>query len=806
MTNKIVSQMTLSLGNDTTIEIPIGGGIGGVASATGGSELIIKSIDEAGESRVRKYVLPVDEAEELLIFESGEEGSTESLVLSNGKAIGDYTIAAGQDEDGSVAIAGCKGFFYLSHFGTDVYLSLAQGREEWSDEAQALLDKWDGKKINIVGSHKHTMCSQVIAIAGNCIAVDKLPFGDQIPFDTDDDNKYKPVDWSTLTNPDWDDGAVYCPELPEAGVVRFGRGAKSIGAASVAAGTYSLAEGKQTLAANDYAHAEGRWTKAGYASHAEGYNTLAIGQGAHSEGHDTAASAHSSHAEGKASIASGAAAHAEGWGASASGEASHAEGYQSQSTGKYSHAEGGVSQASGNYSHSEGVRTKATKTGAHSEGELTEANGQYSHAEGKNTITNDLAGHVQGKYNLTTSGYAHVVGNGEANKPSDAHRLDWNGNAWFAGDITMKGDKKVASEEYVENTIAELVDSAPAALNTLNELAAALNDDANFATTMTTELSKKATKDELTAGLATKAPAGYGYGESPIYLGTGLDDAKLMNAITEQYAKLNNLDTMLVVWQDDNPDWRWFGQLTKSSNSYGSLVVHSAFGKGTMKMRTLYNGEWSGWVAFAPAGWGLAEETGMWVDDCDKATKNGWYKVNGQCDNIPVNSSCSLFTATYDASNLAQTLSTQDGYILKRVRFGGEWKPWEWENPPMLAGVEFRTTERWNSKPVYVKRISISSIVQTNTNDGGTKFMSVAWVNGSENAKPISSTGLMRHNNSYRPMPVHSYDNTGTPILTYDVETEVASDGKCYMFLFMLNDTFKYNEASAEIVIKYIKE
>lgn len=45
--------------------------------------------------------------------------------------------------------------------------------------------------------------------------------------------------------------------------------------------------------------------------------------------------------------------------------------------------------------------------------------------------------------------------------------------------------KKVATEQYVNTEITNLVDSAPETLNTLNELAAALNDDANFSTTIT---------------------------------------------------------------------------------------------------------------------------------------------------------------------------------------------------------------------------------------------------------------------------------------------------------------------------------
>ena len=48
-----------------------------------------------------------------------------------------------------------------------------------------------------------------------------------------------------------------------------------------------------------------------------------------------------------------------------------------------------------------------------------------------------------------------------------------------------------AATTYVDNQIAGLVDSAPGALDTLNELAAALGDDANYAATVTTSLASK---------------------------------------------------------------------------------------------------------------------------------------------------------------------------------------------------------------------------------------------------------------------------------------------------------------------------
>jgi len=48
-----------------------------------------------------------------------------------------------------------------------------------------------------------------------------------------------------------------------------------------------------------------------------------------------------------------------------------------------------------------------------------------------------------------------------------------------------------ATESYVTTAVSNLIDAAPASLDTLNELAAALNDDANFATTVTDSIATK---------------------------------------------------------------------------------------------------------------------------------------------------------------------------------------------------------------------------------------------------------------------------------------------------------------------------
>lgn len=68
-------------------------------------------------------------------------------------------------------------------------------------------------------------------------------------------------------------------------------------------------------------------------------------------------------------------------------------------------------------------------------------------------------------------------------------------------DIDLTG---LATETYVGTAISNLVDSAPGTLDTLNELAAALGDDANFATTVTSSLAGKANSVDVDAELLLK--------------------------------------------------------------------------------------------------------------------------------------------------------------------------------------------------------------------------------------------------------------------------------------------------------------
>jgi len=67
---------------------------------------------------------------------------------------------------------------------------------------------------------------------------------------------------------------------------------------------------------------------------------------------------------------------------------------------------------------------------------------------------------------------------------------------------------KVATTAYTDAAVAALADSAPATLNTLNELAAALGDDASYATTTATALGLKAPLASPTFTGTVGLPAG----------------------------------------------------------------------------------------------------------------------------------------------------------------------------------------------------------------------------------------------------------------------------------------------------------
>lgn len=244
-----------------------------------------------------------------------------------------------------------------------------------------------------------------------------------------------------------------------------------------ATGECSHAEGHANIASGDSSHAEGSMTAAsGFTAHSEGAWTVASGDRSHAEGWQTTASAPAGHAEGTTTTADGESSHAEGYRSRATGRYAHAEGNYTQATVEATHAEGAQTSAIAIGAHAEGLNTIAGGIAAHTEGSHTETKSDYAHAEGFYTTAQRKSQHTEGEYNvLDTTGntgsrgsFVHIVGNGTAdNARSNAHTLDWAGNAWYAGNVYVgstsgvnkdEGSKKLATEEYV-NTNGGKIDS-----------------------------------------------------------------------------------------------------------------------------------------------------------------------------------------------------------------------------------------------------------------------------------------------------------------------------------------------------------
>lgn len=286
-------------------------------------------------------------------------------------------------------------------------------------------------------------------------------------------------------------------------VTASGKYSHAEGDGTKATGSYSHAEGCSATASGFYTHAEGAYTTAsGDDSHTEGLATTSLGNYSHAEGTNTTSKGMSSHSEGKNTTALGDYSHVEGYSSKkatsaisdlststansdiitawnsnnfslAKGESSHVEGMDNLALGKYSHAEGGRCIAY-NEGHAEGCECIAGNEniaslgyGYHAEGYKCVASGTCSHAEGNRTIASGENQHIQGRLNIedTENKYAHIVGNGSpaSGERSNAHTLDWNGNAWYAGELytggtsQADGNKVLTTADISFNEAGELV-------------------------------------------------------------------------------------------------------------------------------------------------------------------------------------------------------------------------------------------------------------------------------------------------------------------------------------------------------------
>lgn len=120
----------------------------------------------------------------------------------------------------------------------------------------------------------------------------------------------------------------------------------------------------------------------------------------------------------------------------------------------------------------------------------------------------------------------------------------------------------------------------------------------------------------------------------------------------------------------------------------------------------------------APDGFGLGTSAQTISTDWNEALSNGWWKDgNDNLLNRPFPGLWGIGLTTNYAENSHSVQSAfwidSDGSVYQKIRGryqNGTWGTWEWVNPPMQPGVEYRTTERFFGKPVYVKVVNCGQL------------------------------------------------------------------------------------------------
>lgn len=147
----------------------------------------------------------------------------------------------------------------------------------------------------------------------------------------------------------------------------------------------------------------------------------------------------------------------------------------SKEVGTNSATFGSNNKTSASNTFSSGLFSEASASEAASFGNSTSATASGAFAEGLYTKASSPFQHVQGRYNIedVQNRYAHIVGGGTSNSDrKNIYALDWNGNAWFAGNVTNGNGVSLSGLKSEVDEVRNIASGASTAkvFNTKEEL------------------------------------------------------------------------------------------------------------------------------------------------------------------------------------------------------------------------------------------------------------------------------------------------------------------------------------------------
>ena len=123
----------------------------------------------------------------------------------------------------------------------------------------------------------------------------------------------------------------------------------------------------------------------------------------------------------------------------------------------------------------------------------------------------------------------------------------------------------------------------------------------------------------------------------------------------------------------------------------------------------------------APAGYGLGSAKGISAGALDSTTAPGFYHINSTL--TIGNTTANYWYLNVTAYGSGASHCTQKIWAVNSIRVitlirllrGGNWTEWEYVNPPLEIGYEYRTTERYDNLPVYRKLIEYTNSEEIGT-------------------------------------------------------------------------------------------